>query len=422
MADFTTIKQEIDDNVNTNGVGAITGAILNTTLNDMVDTINAAKEDLIADGYIYGGKVNPYSTPSADKRLFYIAEQEGTYTNFGGLYLTGTSIFIIKWNDNTQNWTTENFGITYAGVDIEITQRFRMLYLELGFDSFSPSMSYTIGDYVTKVDIGGLYRFTSNHSGAWDDNDVEEVTLVDYIDDLLSGVNDKADKVTGATAGNFAGLDSNGNLTDSGSKASDFATAAQGAKADTAYQLPSGGIPSSDMANAVQTSLGKADTAYQKPATGIPSSDMSTAVQTSLGLADTAIQDVSGKMDKVPSATVSNIAQFASGGGVVDSGVNVFDLAVLAEDASTPPASMEPNTVYKYGTLAGNTTFPALATPTNNDIANVYCWTFATPATAPTITWPVAITDWAGGSAPTINASKKYEVSVMDGLATIIEA
>ena len=36
---------------------------------------------------------------------------------------------------------------------------------------------------------------------------------------------DKADKVSGATNGNFAGLDANGNLTDSGKKASDFGTA-----------------------------------------------------------------------------------------------------------------------------------------------------------------------------------------------------
>ena len=35
----------------------------------------------------------------------------------------------------------------------------------------------------------------------------------------------KADKVQGATAGNLAGLDGNGNLTDSGKKASDFAAA-----------------------------------------------------------------------------------------------------------------------------------------------------------------------------------------------------
>ena len=47
---------------------------------------------------------------------------------------------------------------------------------------------------------------------------------------------DKADKVSDAVAGNFAGLDANGNLTNSGSKASDFATAAQGEKADSAIQ------------------------------------------------------------------------------------------------------------------------------------------------------------------------------------------
>lgn len=43
--------------------------------------------------------------------------------------------------------------------------------------------------------------------------------------DNIGGIVDlsgKADKVTGATSGNFAGLDANGNLTDSGKKGSDF--------------------------------------------------------------------------------------------------------------------------------------------------------------------------------------------------------
>lgn len=44
----------------------------------------------------------------------------------------------------------------------------------------------------------------------------------------------KADKVADATDGNFAGLDADGNLTDSGYAADRFATAAQGAKADRA--------------------------------------------------------------------------------------------------------------------------------------------------------------------------------------------
>jgi len=52
----------------------------------------------------------------------------------------------------------------------------------------------------------------------------------------VPGLSNKADKVSSATNGNFAGLDANGNLTDSGKKAADFATAAQGTKADSAVQ------------------------------------------------------------------------------------------------------------------------------------------------------------------------------------------
>ena len=60
------------------------------------------------------------------------------------------------------------------------------------------------------------------------------------------------------------------------------------------YSKPVGGIPSTDMAAAVQTSLGKADSAYQKSASGIPSTDLASAVQTSLNKADTAYQKPSG--------------------------------------------------------------------------------------------------------------------------------
>lgn len=84
------------------------------------------------------------------------------------------------------------------------------------------------------------------------------------------------------------------------------------------YSKPSGGIPSSDLANAVQTSLGAADTAYQKPSTGIPATDLASAVQTSLGAADTAYQKpstgipasdiASGVIPTVPGAYTSDPA------------------------------------------------------------------------------------------------------------------
>lgn len=60
------------------------------------------------------------------------------------------------------------------------------------------------------------------------------------INGLVDALGEKATKVSGATNGNFAGLDANGNLTDSGKKAADFATAEQGAKADAAMPIAGG--------------------------------------------------------------------------------------------------------------------------------------------------------------------------------------
>lgn len=61
----------------------------------------------------------------------------------------------------------------------------------------------------------------------------QQMKLSEYLASIDGG---KADKVSGATNGNFAGLDGNGNLLDSGKKPADFATAAQGSKADSAVQ------------------------------------------------------------------------------------------------------------------------------------------------------------------------------------------
>jgi hypothetical protein len=51
-------------------------------------------------------------------------------------------------------------------------------------------------------------------------------------------ISGKADKVSNATAGNFAGLDANGNLVDSGSKASDFQAAGDYKTTQTAVSDP----------------------------------------------------------------------------------------------------------------------------------------------------------------------------------------
>lgn len=93
--------------------------------------------------------------------------------------------------------------------------------------------------------------------------------------------------------------------------ASEFATAAQGTKADSAYQKPAAGIPKSDLAQDVKNRLDKADSAYQKPTAGIPKTDLDSSVQASLSKADSALQSapvtsVNGKTGDVQITNVSS--------------------------------------------------------------------------------------------------------------------
>jgi len=83
-----------------------------------------------------------------------------------------------------------------------------------------------------------------------------------------------------------------------------------------------------------------------------------------------------------------------------------------------PVGGFLPDVVYSLGTLSGTITFALAAAVTGN--VNHYFWMFDTSSTAPTITWPAGIT-WAAGSAPTVAASKHYEISIMDGIAAYLE-
>jgi len=51
------------------------------------------------------------------------------------------------------------------------------------------------------------------------------IPSTDIASGVIPDVTGKADKVTSATSGNFAALDANGNLTDSGHKHGDYLTA-----------------------------------------------------------------------------------------------------------------------------------------------------------------------------------------------------
>ena len=74
---------------------------------------------------------------------------------------------------------------------------------------------------------------TDSETLAGDGTDIDPLCVSDAV---IASITAKADRVTDAIGGNFAGLDEHGNLTDSGVKAAAFASAAQGANADSALQ------------------------------------------------------------------------------------------------------------------------------------------------------------------------------------------
>ena len=391
MADFTQIIQEINDDINTNGVGAITGAKLNEVLRDMIAAVNAAKTDILPDGALYGGFVRPDEPPTYgdDYRYYYLAEETGDYIYFNHWYVD-SNVSMFYYDTESEVWRQKVLWV-----------KDNVLNDLLGYKAGKPVSS-------TQGNIPNLDRYGDLQDSGIAASDVATTSDLAGKQDTIS---DLATIRSGAAAGATA------------VQPSDLATVATSGSYNDLLNKPT--IPAAQVNSDWNANSGVAQI-LNKPT--IPAaqvqSDWNEADNTKVDYIKNkpTIPDVSGKADKVVGAISGDVATLDGNGNLTDSGLSVFDFFVMVEDASTPPASMSPNTVYKYGTLSGNTTFPALATPTEPDIANVYCWTFATPATAPTITWPVAITAWAGGSAPTINASKSYEVSVMDGLATIIEA
>lgn len=116
---------------------------------------------------------------------------------------------------------------------------------------------------------------------------------------------DKAEKAASPTAGNFAGLDANGNPTDSGKKPSDFAAAnhTHTGKADKVSSPTAGNFAGLD-------SSGNLTDSGKKPG------DFAAASHTH-----------TGKADKVKSATAGHFAGLDANGNLTDSGKKASDFA-----------------------------------------------------------------------------------------------
>ena len=110
MSNYNSLKATIDANIKQNGNQEITGQILNSVLNQMVTTLGA--------GYQFAGvaTLDPATDPGTpDAKVFYIANGEGTYTNFGGIKIGKGVIGFLKWDEE---WSLDTISGIGGGSDI----------------------------------------------------------------------------------------------------------------------------------------------------------------------------------------------------------------------------------------------------------------------------------------------------------------
>ena len=184
-------------------------------------------------------------------------------------------------------------------------------------------------------------------------------------DELSSGLSGKADKTSlaaVATSGSYNDLNDKPTIP---SAVTESTVSGWGFTKNTGtYSKPSGGIPKSDLASVVQTSLGKADTALQSH------------------------QDISGKQDKLVSGTniktinnesilgSGNITITGGGGGTI-TGVSVNGTPVATSGvADIPAASTSKYGVTKLSSSTSSTSTALAATASAvkaaYDLANSY--------------------------------------------------
>lgn len=216
------------------------------------------------------------------------------------------------------------------------------------------------------------------------------------------------------------------------------------------YSKPSGGIPKTDLASAVQTSLGKADTAlqsyteqYKGTITGVSANGTSVATSgvANIPAASTSAYGVT-KLNSSTSSTSTTEAATPSAvkaaydlansykGTVTSVKVDnvsksqssgVVDLGYVNKKLTTSTSSsmtLSPNIYYRNTSTSLSTLTITLGSVSNSNIINEYFVEFTTRSSGTTVSLPSTI-KWANGETPTFEASTTYQISIVNNLGVV---
>lgn len=218
--------------------------------------------------------------PSTEAVLQFVNSSISTNTaNFLGTYDVVTDLGLTTSATNAQIASALNSYTFPAGTTVTNND---YVFVSINYSTTTDVDEYRRFKYSDASNGSWAYEYTLNNSSftqaQWDAiNSAITSTKVGNYDTHIANTNNphgvtKAQVGLG-NVGNFLAVstDANQGLTDT-QKVNARANIGAGT-----YVKPNDGIPKTDLASGVQTSLGKADTAYQKPNGGIPDSDIASA-------------------------------------------------------------------------------------------------------------------------------------------------
>lgn len=261
-------------------------------------------------------KTDVVNSTSSDSETLPLSAKMGKQLQTQIDSLGGRGRFLSLWNSiyGLPMTEPESSPYTYRSGDYYIVSKTVETELAIA-DDYSSSATYALGDLVKHN--GTLYECTTAILTAEEWTAAHWTAAADHKPtgtSYTSGVRSTTLETEEVAPGDYYEFDGSvwtlfvNTVTYAQIKGDPHDSAALDAELDKKYEKPSTGIPGTDLAGAVQTSLGKADSAYQKPVAGIPSTDMSSGVQTSLGKADTAYQKPSGGIPTSDLADKANVA------------------------------------------------------------------------------------------------------------------
>lgn len=149
--------------------------------------------------------------------------------------------------------------------------------------------------------------------------------------------------------------------------------------------------------------------------------NQASAREVDLGTVITAHQDISGKQDKLISGTniktINGESVLGSGDITISSGASSSAYPEVNHGTNDTTFTLTPNTFHVWDEVTSLTLNFGNET---SGVANEYLFQFTSGSTATSLTLPNSI-KWVSGSAPTIGANMIYQVSVLRGLASVLE-